>query len=135
MASDRPEAIRIVLGPDVLASSFFDPASKTVLDHWRNGVVRLIVTRELLMTYLSVLRGLGLSDAQLRRWAMWFTSRDAAEANMGSDGSGGTVPAMLARAASGGTRFVVVNRAAWRDALSREAAAVDAATFIRELTR
>ena len=133
MPNDKPEAIRIVLGPDILAASFFDPASKNVLDHWRNGAVRLIITRELLMTYLSTLRGLGLSDAQLRRWAMWFTSGDTADADMDSGESGGAVPAMLARAASGGAQCVVVNRAAWRDALSHEIAALDAATFLRKL--
>lgn len=68
------EPIRLILGPDVLARAFTDDACRRMLFEWRDGRILPVVTRPLLRYYLRVLRGLGLSDRQLRRWVMWFTA-------------------------------------------------------------
>ena len=67
---------RVVVAPDVVAKSFLVPECRTVLELWRDARIQLVVTRELLVIYLKVLRDLGIPDAQLHRWAVWFTAKD-----------------------------------------------------------
>ncbi len=67
---------RVVVAPDVVAKSFLVPACRTVLELWRDARIQLVVTRELLVIYLKVLRDLGIADAQLHGWAIWFTAKD-----------------------------------------------------------
>ena len=74
--SGNEEPYRVVLAPDVIARSFFDPECRAVLDHWRDGAVRIVVTRELLMLYLRLLRKIEIPDTVLRRWLVWFTASD-----------------------------------------------------------
>ena len=70
------EPCRIVLGPDVLARSFFCPHCYGVMQMWRNGEVRLVVTRALVLEYLKILSRMGIPHEQIRKWAWWFTSPD-----------------------------------------------------------
>jgi len=101
--------VRIVLGPDVLAKSFLAPSCRRILELWRDGAVRLVVSRELLAVYLRVLRGLGLGDDDLRRWALWFSAADRADlAPSAVDAAGGWRGLMDDAARQGGTATVVV---------------------------
>lgn len=68
----------VVLAPDVVVKSFVAVECRDVLNRWRDGAIMPAVTRELLVYYLQVLRGVGLPDGQLRRWATWFTAREKA---------------------------------------------------------
>jgi len=73
MMPDGSEAL-IVLAPDVLARELVDTGCAGVLELWRDGRVRLVVTRALLEAYLRRLDGLGVPEPLLRRWALWFTA-------------------------------------------------------------
>lgn len=66
----------VVLAPDVIIRSFVANECREVLVCWRDGLIMPAVTRELLVYYMKVLRGIGLPDSQLRRWAIWFTARE-----------------------------------------------------------
>jgi hypothetical protein len=66
----------VVVAPDVVAKSFLGPECRTVLELWRDARIQLVVTRELLVIYLKVLRDLGIPEAQLHQWAVWFTAND-----------------------------------------------------------
>ena len=68
------EPISVVLAPEVLAKSLHDPHCQKVFELWRDGIIRVVVTRELLVTYLGLLKALGVPDEVLRRWAVWFTA-------------------------------------------------------------
>ncbi len=124
---------RVVLGPDVLAGSFFDVDCLAVLEWWRDGNARLVVTRGLLSAYLGVLRSMGISDGLLRRWALWFTSRDTADTHM--DASAPTITACLEQAAAYETCCIIVNHPAWRDALSLDRQVYSARAFMTEQIR
>lgn len=124
------EAPRIVLGPDVLAGSFFEPDCRAVLELWRDGVVRPVVTRGLLAAYLSVLRSMGVSGGLLRRWALWFTAKDTVEVYMDGDAPASSVAACLAQAAALGACPIIVNRPVWRDFLPPHADAYTVDGFL-----
>jgi hypothetical protein len=66
----------VVLTLDLLAGSFWDQDCYQVLELWRDGQIRPVVNRPLLIRYIKVLRGLGLSDELARRWGWWFTCPD-----------------------------------------------------------
>ncbi len=65
---------RVVLAPDVIGKGFLTPACRTVLERWRDGGIRPVVTRDLLRVYLRLLRDLGVPDPILRRWVLWFSA-------------------------------------------------------------
>jgi hypothetical protein len=69
----------VVIAPDVIVKSFVVAECREILNHWRDGAIVPAVTRELLVCYLRALRGVGLPDGQLRRWASWFTAREKAK--------------------------------------------------------
>jgi len=69
------ESVRVILAPDVFARAFMEPASKAVLDFWRDGKVTPVITWDLLQRYLRLLRKCGLPGDALRKWTMWFTAR------------------------------------------------------------
>lgn len=73
---DRPSA-DVVLAPDVLGKSFFDAACRRVLELWRDGGIRPVVTRDLLRAYAQLLETLGIPPPVIRQWALWFTSAEA----------------------------------------------------------
>ena len=72
-------ARRVVIGPGVFARSFFVGECHDVLQRWRNGKIRPVVTRDLLAAYVRVFRALGLPDVQLRKWLYWFTSKETSD--------------------------------------------------------
>ena len=113
---------RVVLTPEMLGRSLFDPACRQVLESWRDGRVRLVVTRSLLERYLRLLGRMGLSRELLRWWMWWFTSPERAEylAEMGSPGrSDGELCAEAARL--GRTRWIVASSGKEHDGVQRAA--------------
>jgi len=66
----------VALGPDVLARAFFDPHCLRVLQLWRDGRLRLAVSRPLLVRYVRLLGALGLEPNLVRRWLWWLTAAD-----------------------------------------------------------
>ena len=66
----------IVLAPDVLAKSFFDPACRRVMEAWRDGAFHIVVSPQLLRFYARILRDLGVPEVQIRRWLQWFTASE-----------------------------------------------------------
>ncbi len=104
------EALRVILGPDVLARAFTDDACRRVLFAWRDGRIRPVVTRPLLRYYLRVLRGLGLSERQTRRWMLWFTVESKAMQAAQADEPQPGVSVCMASAAQATRGTVVVTR-------------------------
>lgn len=78
MSPKTPEhkPIAIVLAPEILAKSFHDTQCRNILELWRDGAIRLVITRDLLVSYLRLLKALGIRDDILRRWTQWFTAKD-----------------------------------------------------------
>ena len=70
----EPNPIAIVLAPEILAKSFHNSQCKKVLELWRDGSLRPIITRDLLIAYLRLLKALRIPDEILRRWTQWFTA-------------------------------------------------------------
>jgi hypothetical protein len=65
---------KAVIAPDLLAGAFFDPICRRVLTQWRNGLLKPVLNRELLIAYLKILHKLGLRPEDIQRWTAWFTS-------------------------------------------------------------
>lgn len=133
MEGSESHPLCVALGPDVLAGSFFDADCRAVLECWRDGHMRLVVTRGLLSAYLGVLRSMGVSTPRLRRWALWFTSRDATEVHM--EVAAPTIIANLEQAAACNICHIIVNHPAWRDALSLDRQVYFARAFLSECIR
>jgi len=76
--ADTPARV-VVLMPEVLAHAFHDAECRSVLEMWRDGLIRPVVNHELLALYAKLLRGLNVPDASIRRWLQWFTAQDKAE--------------------------------------------------------
>jgi len=74
MAALESNADRVVLAPDVIGCGFSEAHCGAILNLWRDGRLRPIVNRALLLRYLKLLRGLGLSELMIRRWGWWFSS-------------------------------------------------------------
>jgi len=76
MSDDMPalSPLLVVLAPDLVGRACLDPTASEVLVLWRNGQVRPVLNRSLVVRYLRVLRQLGLSEELVRRWAWWFGS-------------------------------------------------------------
>jgi hypothetical protein len=64
----------VVLGVDLLGRAFVDENCREVLFRWRDARLRPVISRPLLVRYFRLLRGLGLSEEQVRRWGWWFAS-------------------------------------------------------------
>ncbi len=76
---DQRDVPRAVLGMDVLARSFFDPQCLRVLQLWRDGQIRLLMTRPLLAQYIRILSRLNIPQELLRQWIWWFTTPEKVE--------------------------------------------------------
>lgn len=76
MASNIAEPVTVVFAPDFLGHALQDPAGLRVLEYWRDGLIRPALNRALLLRYLKLLRQLGLTDKQIRRWGWWFSAPD-----------------------------------------------------------
>jgi len=68
------EPLRVVLAPDVIGKGFFNADCREVLESWRDGAIVPVVTRDLLLRYVKLLRGLRIPDAQIRTWILWLTA-------------------------------------------------------------
>lgn len=64
---------RAVLDPSLLAEAVADPRRCGALHAWRDGRIRLVLTRRMLGHSLGLLGRLGLTEDTLRRWALWLT--------------------------------------------------------------
>lgn len=62
-----------VIEPEVLAFSFSRPDCQRVLECWRDGRFRIVVTRDMLRRYINLLSCLGASEPILKKWILWFT--------------------------------------------------------------
>lgn len=67
---------RVVIAPDLLGASLFDPDAAQVIALWRDGVIRPVLNRQLLLRYLKLLKRLGLSATLIRWWGWWLTGPD-----------------------------------------------------------
>jgi hypothetical protein len=74
ISSDRPTPRQVVFAPDLVARALIDAEAAAVLRLWRDELIRPVLNRPLLARYLKVLRGMGLGEQQVRRWAWWFNS-------------------------------------------------------------
>jgi hypothetical protein len=101
----------VVIAPDVVGNSFFVPECKAVLDLWRDGGITPIVTRDLLVRYVKVLRGLRIPDSLIRTWILWLTA-EGKSLHLPDVVTGGktTQQALLEAARSGGATSIVSNR-------------------------
>jgi hypothetical protein len=70
---------RVVVSPDLIVGVYFDEQCKRVLLQWRDGLVRLVLNRELLVIYLRTLREIGIAEREIRRWSTWFSSSNKVE--------------------------------------------------------
>jgi len=103
----------VVLAACVIGRSFFDPPCRRVLELWRDGAIRPVVTPALLKRYARVLNGLGLPYRLVRQWALWFTSPETSlylDCEDGSIVAGG--PEIYLNAARLGPANVIVAAAA-----------------------
>ena len=66
---------RVVFAPGLILSALFDPRARAQLNEWRDGQVIPVANRELLLSYLRVLRRVGVEEEQLRQWTLWFTEK------------------------------------------------------------
>lgn len=99
---------RAVISPEALIRSFFDPECRSVLEYWRDGRIRLVVTRGLLKRYLTLLANMGVGQDLLRRWIGWFTSPEKAVYLPDPDSEGGSDAELCLEAArSGQARWIV----------------------------
>jgi hypothetical protein len=67
----------VVFAPDLVLAALFDPTARQVLEAWRDGRIKPVIDRELLLAYLKMLRKAGLTSELLRHWAAWFTNKEA----------------------------------------------------------
>jgi hypothetical protein len=65
---------RVVFAPALILASLFEEGARTQLNEWRDGKVVAVVNRELLLSYLKLLRRVGAEEDQIRQWTLWFTS-------------------------------------------------------------
>jgi hypothetical protein len=104
----EPQEQRAVIAPEALIRSFFDGEHRSVLEYWRAGRIRLVVTRSLLKRYLTLLVNMGVGQDLLRRWIAWFTSPEKAVYLPEADSEGGSDAALCLEAARWGqARWIV----------------------------
>jgi hypothetical protein len=65
---------RVILAPDLIGAAIFDPAARRVLQAWRDHQFKIVISRELLLVQIKLLRDLGLPFDLLQRWTLWLTS-------------------------------------------------------------
>ncbi len=76
MALNLAERVTVIFAPDFLGHALQDPAGLRVLEYWRDGLIQPALNRALLLRYLKLLKQLGLTDEQIRRWGWWFSAPD-----------------------------------------------------------
>lgn len=65
--------LAMVMDPLLFLEGVTDPGKRGSLEAWRDGRYRIVLTRRMMAHLLGLLRGTGLSEALLRRWAIWLT--------------------------------------------------------------
>lgn len=104
----EPQEQRAVIAPEALIRSFFDAECRSVLEYWREGRIRLVVTRSLLRRYLKLLATMGVGQDLLRRWVAWFTSLEKVVYLPEADSEGRSDAALCLEAARlGQARWIV----------------------------
>lgn len=73
------QPIPVVLAPDLVVAGLFDPHAREVLNAWRDGAIKLVLSRRLLVAYLRALRKAGVPSPVLHVWALWFHQPNRAE--------------------------------------------------------
>lgn len=74
-----PPIPSIVFAPDLPGASLFDPHALHVVEQWRDGAIKVVINRPLLMLQLKALRDMGLTPELVRRWTLWLTSPGRAD--------------------------------------------------------
>lgn len=64
----------VLLLPEAFARGVFDPQSRPLLELWRDGKIRLVVNRWLVVRYLKALAACGVPSRLIRWWAWWLTN-------------------------------------------------------------
>lgn len=64
----------VVLAPDVPVRGIYSPDCRRILELWRDGVLRPVVSSTLLRFYSKLLVEVGVPRDVLRNWLLWFTS-------------------------------------------------------------
>jgi len=112
---------RAVIAPEALIRSFFDAECRSVLEYWRDGRIRLVVTRSLLKRYLTLLATMGVGQDRLRRWIVWFTSPEKAVYLPEADSEGGSDAVLCLEAARlGQARWIVPGDKTGREGKGRK---------------
>ena len=70
MAGEPPA---LVMDPVLFLEGVTDPLRRHPLEAWRDGLCRLVLTRRTMAHLLRLLKGIGLPEELLRRWALWLT--------------------------------------------------------------
>jgi len=71
--------LKIVLTPEALGEALLDPASRIVLEAWRDQRLQPVVSRSLLLRYFRLLRRLALPERLLRWWGYWLAAAPKVE--------------------------------------------------------
>jgi hypothetical protein len=87
------QPVPVVLAPDVILAGLFDPQAREVLNAWRDGAIKLVLSRRLLVAYLRALRKAGAPAGVLRGWALWFHEPGRAELAAMGDATEGSLAA------------------------------------------
>lgn len=74
MSDDEARPLRVVLTPELIGRALHEQEPATILAHWRDRRLVLVLNRPLLIRYLRVLGRLGLHARLVRRWGWWFTA-------------------------------------------------------------
>jgi hypothetical protein len=69
------EPRKVVIAPDIFVAALYDARARAILHQWRDGEIRPVVTRELLLLYLRTLSLAGLNPDLIRKWSLWLTAK------------------------------------------------------------
>jgi hypothetical protein len=72
MAEAAP--LGVVITPDGFGRALLDPRAAGVLAGWRDGQLRPVVNRALVLRYLKLLHRLGVGERGIRWWGWWWGS-------------------------------------------------------------
>lgn len=100
--------MRVVLSPELLGAAFLDADCRRITLLWRDGLVKPVLCRELLLRYLKVLREMGLGADLLRQWSLWLTTADKALYLGEPENSTESLDQLCARVAEAGQARAVV---------------------------
>ena len=70
---------RVILTPELLLSGLKDASSVHVLNAWRDGLLKPVLNRELMVCYTQGLRAAGLKSEYLRPWIWWLSDPEKSD--------------------------------------------------------